>query len=182
MSGTVPFWRPALGPSEWDGSRIGGVYVPGKSSVSITPSRGVEIIQGKDEDGNTLKDLGYKGAKVDIVVTIWDELHLPEFVSCLALWSPRRPGAVAAPIELACPQATLANVTRIYIESYTIGDPNPDGSWSVPISAYEWFPPEAVKPTQQGGTPKGGLPGGDGGPLGDPGVPPADPENLGPNL
>ncbi len=176
---TVTFWRPASGLSEWDGARIGGIFVPGRCWATITPSRGVEIIQGKDEDGNTLKDLGYKGAKVDLQVRIWDPLHLEEFALCLAAWSPKRPGAVAAPQELACPQATLSGVSRIYIESYTLGPPSEEGWWDIPISAFEWFPPEAVKPTQQSGTPAQGD---GGGPLGDPTVPPADPENLGPGL
>lgn len=188
MTDAIPYWRNADGSSDWDIVRIGGAYVPGDVDVEISPTRDIVEEKPKGEDGPTQEDNGYLGADVSIVIRIGAGKNraariadLRTLAALIAAWLPRTPGGVSTPLELACPQATFANVTKIRISGYTVSKPK-NGILTIPIKAREWLPPGSQKPTQSSSQAKSGNgtgTSGDGGPLDGFDVPDPDPENLG---
>jgi hypothetical protein len=186
----------------WDRCILGDDALPGIVRVTVDTSRDVQQVVSPGVDAPSLKDQGFRGATVSIEWEVWSEQggrdlsKLNEAQRILAKLSPRRPGGVKEPVAIVHPATALAGVTHIYSASYTI-PPIKGGRLVIPIKALEWFPPEeTTKPAQQAAAPPaggganaqagaagGGGAGaagmGDGGPLGDGSVPPADPENLG---
>lgn len=195
---TAVGWR----DGSWDRCVLGGDPLPGIVRVTVDTSRDVQAVASPGTDAVALKDQGFRGATVSIQWELWIERGdiglLQRAALILAKLSPRRPGGVGEPVSIVHPATALAGVTHIYAASYSI-PPVTGGRLIIPIKALEWFPPEQQKPAQSNGAgsnveagARGGEAGGaagevppgaggmgDGGPLDDGAVPPADPENLG---
>lgn len=161
-------WR----DGSWDRIRIDGQQVIGRvAELTVTPERDVSLVAGPNKDGPATQDKGYKGASISWTQEVWRASMAEQLVAFLATLSPRQPGAVSSWHTIEHPICAAAGVTRIYVSSYSVSMPSA-GLWQVQITASEWFP--SAKKT-------GPLmpPGDHGGDLGDPGVPPPDPANLG---
>jgi len=154
---TIPFWRPnVIAPERtpWDIVYLDGKDLPGVSTCEIEPVRAIETVHEKNTDGNTQKDNGYKGSKVAITVTIWEEAQLKELNAMVPNFHPRKPGGEAAPVTLEHPAALLLGVTGIRVTKIKV--PKPSGGMLVMIiSAEEFFP--ATKKSNKRNTP-GGFP------------------------
>lgn len=180
----VPFWL--VGDSAWDVLYLDDVRIPGIASLTITPSRGVQVNKSKDENGTTLADNGYEGSKVNGLIRIWTQEQLEELEQLIPRWHPRNQDGVSRPISILHPAATLAGVRAIYIPTWTI--PPPKDELPITFAALEWFPgPKPVNKTgAKNPAPASPAPGVAGGPAtgGPPNFEPpvADPKNTGPNF
>lgn len=171
----------------WDRVSIDGIVLPGRVlKLDIKPKRKVEKTKPQGTDNPFTKDQGYEGAEVNLEIELFKAEQATQLGELLAALSPRQPGAVSSPHVLGHPIAVAANVTKVYVEEYTIGMPIKN-RLKVPIKMSEWFPPEPPKKTNQSNKSgaagssavKGGNAMGSGGPFDSGYVPPPDPANKG---
>jgi hypothetical protein len=169
----------------WDTLYLDGIPLIGRvKELKIKPARKVERSKPEGADNPQTKDQGYQGAKIDLVLEMWTKAQAESLGALLQAFSPRQPGALASPHTISHPIAAATNVTRVYVESYTIGMPKKQ-RLDVAVEMYEWFPPAPPKPTKSGGG-NGALDKnlkennvGSGGPFGNGYVPPPSPANVG---
>lgn len=145
MSGSVPYWRSP--DSVWDVLYLNNQRLPGICELDITKSRSIQINKSKKENGTTLADNGYEGAKITGTLRIWTDEQLDELIRILPQFDPRNSAGVSNPIAINHPQATLAGVSKIYAPSWKF--PKPNDELIVSFEAVEWFP--APKKTGGGG-------------------------------
>lgn len=176
-------WR----DGSWDTLYLDGLPLIGRvKELKIKPSRKVERSKSEGTDNPQTKDQGYQGAELDLVLELWTEAQAAELGALLQAFSPRQPGALASPHTISHPIAAATNVTRVYVESYTVGMPKKQ-RLDVVVKMYEWFPPAPPKPTKSGASTTGGALDknlaenniGGGGPFGNGYVPPPAPANVG---
>lgn len=148
---SVPFWRAP--DATWDFLYFDDFLLPGICTLSIDKGRAVQIDKSKDENGNTLTDNGYEGAKISGALKICgpdDDVagQLLELERAMREFDPASSNGVARPIVITHPQATLHNVRSIYAVKW--GSKTPTGDdFIVTFEALEWFP--APKPVKKGG-------------------------------
>ena len=172
---TIPFWRPnVIAPerTEWDIVHLNGKPLPGVCTCEIEPARGIETVHEKNTDGTVQKDNGYKGAKVEISVMIWEAGQLQELNQLIPSFHPRKQGGQNAPVTLEHPAALMFNVPGIRVKKLRLPKPS-NGFLFLFISAEEWFPD--VKASKKRATPGGFPPKDDGGPLEVGNLPPPSP-------
>lgn len=145
---TIPFW---LEPeSLWDVLYLDGVRVPGICSLDIDKNRSVQVDKSRDENGNTLTDNGYEGAKIKGAIRITHPDELAEVAQLLPRWDPRNPAGVSRPVVVTHPQAQLAGVSSIYAPRWSFPKPS-DEELVITFEAVEWFPePKPVKKAAAG--------------------------------
>lgn len=147
-------WR----DGSWDTLKIDGRVMPGRLlSLTIDPERDVQTSKQDGEDGVTLKDQGYNGAAVEIVIEVYRASQVPAMEQEIARIHPRQTGGASTPHTIEHPIASIFNVRNIYIKKISAGMPS-GGRWPITISAGEWFPEAEKKPTKQGGGGSGGKP------------------------
>lgn len=165
----------------WDVLYIDGIRLPGRlSKFTISPKRKVEQTKPQGADNPFIKDQGYEGADVDVEIELYRAVQVEQLAEMLSNLSPRQPGAVSNPHTINHPLAVASNVTKVYVESYTVGLPNKN-RMAIPIKMKEWFPEEPAKKTKQGSKTSGKA-AGDGGPFASGDVPPPNPQNVGANF
>jgi hypothetical protein len=148
---SVPFWR--ADDSGWDDLYFDDFLWPGIAKLKIDKGRAVQVDKSKEEDGNTLSDNGYEGAKISGAIKLNgpdDDVAADLLTLELGLrrFDPASSNGVAKPVVLTHPQATLHNVKNIYALKW--GSTTPDGDdFIVTFEATEWFP--APKPVKKGG-------------------------------
>jgi hypothetical protein len=167
-------WR----DGSWDVVYLDDVRLPGRVvALDVSPERDVQKSQTPGTDGPDLKDQGYKGATVALTLEMFRASQADELLEMIGAISPRQLGAFATPHTIRHPLTVAANVTRVYVEGYTIGMPVA-GRMPVSLKLQEWFPPKPKPKTKQKAKPKTtGI--GDGGPFATGGVPAPNPANLG---
>ncbi len=178
-----PFWRPLSVEPErtlWDIVYLDGTALPGVCTCKINATRAIETVHEKGKDGVSQKDNGYKGALVEIGITIWKEEQLVELNKQIPDFHPRKTGAASGPVSLEHPTALLLGVTGIRITKINVPTPT-SGMLLVLISAIEFFPLASIKKSNKGGgkgakkTTGGFPPKTGGGPFGSEKEPPPSP-------
>lgn len=136
-----PFAQPDL----WDALGIAGVLFLGIVKVSGEPI-GVDLDVRKHAgaDGGTIRDKGFKLAKVKITLRIWDEETWVSFDGLLPAIDPRRQAGRRTPVDIDHPSLAQRGVWKVYVESIGLPDVKDDGSVEVAINALEFHPPSGA--------------------------------------
>lgn len=152
----IPFWRDA--ESAWDVLYLNGVRVPGIPNITVDKSRSVQINKSKKENGTTLADNGYEGAKIKGSLRLYKPEELQALMDLLPSWDPRNSAGVSNALIISHPATAMAGVSKIYAPQWTFPTPTSD-DLTITFSALEWFP--APKPVSGGGSGSGkGIVGG----------------------
>jgi len=136
--------------------------------------RDIERVKEDGVDTPETKDNGYEGAVIDVEIELWRAEQAATLGTILAGISPRQAGGLASPHSIFHPITNVANVVRVYFESYKLSMPQ-KGRMIVAFKIFEWFPEGQKKKTNQSKKPKDD----DGGAFEDGFVPEPDPANVG---
>lgn len=185
------------------------VPLPGRvRDLKVKPKRKIQTSKEPETDNPHLKDEGYDGADVILVLELFKAAQWLELEAYIPdIWA-RQPGAQSIALDIRHPITKAFNVQQVFIKDIDTGMPQ-NGRLAVTFSMGEYFGPEKKKKTRGpgeggGGTSGGGAAGNAGSaaggaageaatdpvnPYGDGGgdfdnstVPDPDPENLGPNF
>jgi hypothetical protein len=149
----VPFWTDDT--AEWDTLILGGTVWPGIWEISGEGvQRKIDLKKSKGSDKATLKDEGYKNAKLTATGTIWTAEQLSELQAILPEVHPRKSGGDRTAMQLIHPAANLIGIDSVYLTGIKVPrlDGPKGGPLTVELSLIEWVPtPKPVKNASGGG-------------------------------
>lgn len=153
-----PFWDDA--PDDWDRCFIsvdgnGWNDLPGIADVKVDKSQKIDVKSSPGTSGATLTMKGYDPAKVSITL----KMH---FVDEWAAWAvirksiePRPGKKLSDKLGIRHPETMARDVASVVIEKIATSYDKPSRTYTVDISAIEWFPqPKASATKTVGGATK----------------------------
>lgn len=139
----------------WDTVTIDGMKIVGRVlALDIAPTRNIESTPVPGLDGVDLKDLGYAGSPVTIVIELIKSKDFDAFSAQVATINPRQPGVALQPRAIDHPLTRLGNITHIYVLGFEAGMPDDEGKWQCKINAFQFA--KATKKSPQITVPAGG--------------------------
>jgi len=155
----LAFWTDADG--DWDTLVLGGTVWPGIWEISGDGvKRDIDLKKEKGSDKATLKDEGYKNAKIEAVGTIWTLAQWRELQQILPEVHPRRDGGDRQALQIIHPGANLLGIDSVYLTGIKVPslDKAKGGPLQVTLSLIEWTPtPKPVKEASGTGGGAGGA-------------------------
>lgn len=165
---SIPFWDvpPAtLGPSPilnpWDQISFGGQPFPGLARVRSKKKKRVDVKKKRGSSAATMTFVGYDGAEVEVMLTIWaqDQFNLLQSLIPMLLPKPGAPSAsnTFSPVDISYPSLALMNISSVVILAVDALEPGtPHGVWVMKIHCVEYLQPrktasdETATPTGSG--------------------------------
>jgi hypothetical protein len=157
----LAYWADGL--SDWDELILGGVKWPGIWSVTgAGVSRKIDLKKSKGADQATLKDEGYKNAKLTATGVLHSAEQWQQLQQVLPDVHPRRQGGDRQPLQLIHPAANLLGIDSVYLTGIKVPtiDAPKGGPLTIVLDFIEWTPkPKPVKNASgQSGGGKGNQP------------------------
>lgn len=134
----VPFWGDT--PQVWDRVKIADLTLPGTCQISGSIARKVDSAKTPGKDGKTSTHLAYDGAKFDVTIFMWEEVHLAKFMEIAGKLRPRK-GEPAKPVTIYHPTLEAYGIRACELmELGFIEDGPQDGVKQVKIHFEEYIP------------------------------------------
>lgn len=123
----------------WDYVMLEGERLTGRVlSFNIAPTRNIESTPVPGLDGVDLRDQGYAGSPVTIVLELIKSAQYDLLAAQMATLNPRQPGIAIKPRKIDHPITRFANITHVYIIGFACGMPDDTGKWQVTINAFQF--------------------------------------------
>jgi hypothetical protein len=141
----IPYWGSDGAPELWDTLKLGGATLPGRveitgGSIGVREDR-VPVPGGKEE----VNTLSYRPAEVEIVVAMWEQIHLDKFKEIVNLYGPKRNNK-RIPLTVLHPALNIFGINFLYVIEMTLPIKTRTGLYESTISLREfWEDPQPIE-------------------------------------